>query len=208
MKTSKQRSWGPTFGSDDVVVERDTLLCKSFFQLRELAIRIKSFSGKVISVNRDLICKPDAVAVLLYDIKAHKVVLIEQFRIGAINDTNSPWLLEVVAGIVESGECIKEVAYRECMEETGLEVSHLEHIMKFSPSPGGVQENIDLFSAQVDSSKASGLHGLAEEGEDIQVHVFGIDEAINMLKEGRINNGVTIIALQWLQLNMAKISTN
>ncbi len=204
-KTASNGPWQPQFNRQDVEVLDDLLIAESFYQLRELNVRHRSFGGESISVKRDLIDKPNVVAVLLYDAARDTVVMVEQFRIGALGQSKSPWLLEVVAGIVEPNENIESVAARECFEETGLKIQGLEHIYKFTPSPGGVREYIDLFCANIDSTIAGGVYGLAEEGEDIKVHVLPAAVAFSMLKSGEIDNAIAIIALQWLQLNSQKI---
>ena len=58
---------------------------------------------------------------------------------------------------------------------------------------------------EVDASKAEGLHGLADEGEDIRVHVVSREQAYSWLKEGRIDNAASVIALQWLALNHGEL---
>ena len=111
-----------------------------------------------------------------------------------------PWLIETVAGIVEEGEVIEEVARREAREEAGLELVDLRHVMRFFASPGGSTETVDLFVARVDAEEAGGFFGVAEEGEDVKVHVVGADEAIDWLRRGRIKVATTVVALQWLAL--------
>jgi ADP-ribose pyrophosphatase len=54
--------------------------------------------------------------------------------------------------------------------------------------------------AEVDSSGAGGIHGLAEENEDIRVVVVPRAVAIAAIEQGLINNAMAIIALQWLQI--------
>ena len=54
-------------------------------------------------------------------------------------------------------------------------------------------------------SVAGGVHGLAEEGEDIRVHVWPLEDALQAVKDGRIDNAASIIALQWLALNRAEV---
>jgi len=128
-------------------------------------------------------------------------VLIEQFRPGAIGVEPDPWLIETVAGIVEPKEALEDVARREAREEAGLELLDLRHISRFFASPGGSTETVDLFFARIDSRKAGGLFGLADEGEDVKVHVLAYDKAMAWLQQGRIRVATTIIALQWLTLN-------
>lgn len=200
-----KKVWKAGYGKSDFAVLKDEVLADSFYQLREVTVRHKTFAGDEITIKRDLFKRPSAVGVLLYDVVLDAVVLVEQFRIGALSEPQGPWMLEIVAGIVEPGEEIEEVAARECYEESGLQVQSLEHLYTFSPSPGGSEENVDLFCALVDSSNAGGVHGLAAEGEDIKVHVFDAQDALNMLSTGQINNSFAIIALQWLALNRQRL---
>ena len=154
---------------------------------------------------REVFERGRAVAVLPYDPDRDEVVLIEQFRSGAIGVDDDPWLIETIAGIVEPKESLEEVAHREAQEEAGLDLYNLRHITRFFASPGGSTETVDLFLARIDASKAGGLFGLADEGEDVKVHVLSYDAAVDWLKQGRIRVGTTIIALQWLMLNRDRL---
>lgn len=176
-----------------------------FFKVDICQIEHELFSGANIIIKRELFHRGDAVAVLLYDPVNDKVVMVEQFRVGALEDGTGPWLLEVVAGIVESGESVKEVARRECHEEAGLEVHAFESVHSFYPSPGGCSEKIYLLCGLVDSSKADGIHGIADEGEDIRVVVLDYQEVVNLLGTDRINSAIALIALQWLQLHRERL---
>ena len=130
------------------------------------------------------------------------VVMIEQFRVGVVKSHSSPWLLEVVAGIIEPDDPTSAaVVQRETQEETGLEILDLEHIHDYWVSPGSSSEQMNLFCARVDASNANGVHGNKHEGEDIKLHVFDIADIFDGLKQQRFNNSMTIIALQWLQIN-------
>ena len=62
-----------------------------------------------------------------------------------------------------------------------------------------------LFCGRVDSSDAGGIHGLADEHEDIKVVVKGYDETMTLLRAGKIDNGFTIVALYWLAANRARL---
>jgi ADP-ribose pyrophosphatase len=134
-----------------------------------------------------------------------EVILIEQFRIGPYAVGWDPWLLEGVAGIIEDGESPEDVARRETREEAGCEITDLVPVMRYISSPGACSETVALFCGRVDSSGAGGVHGLADEGEDIKVMVYPVAKAIGLLDSGRIVNAKTIIALQWLALNYADL---
>ena len=122
----------------------------------------------------------------------------EQFRVGALATTDRPWLLELVAGIIDRDETPEAVVRREAGEEAGLTVGRTQHLYSYLASPGGSTERIDLFVGEVDASNAGGIHGLDSEVEDIRVRVVTREEAIALLDEGRIDNAATIMALQWL----------
>jgi len=154
-----------------------------------------------------LLVKGAASAVIAYDPKDDSVVLVEQVRIGAYQpgSARSPWLLELIAGMVEEGEQPEEVALRESEEEAGVSVQDLTHCLSVWDSPGGVVERIHLFVGRVDSSQAKGIHGLAEENEDIRVHVVKREQAYQWMCNGKIDNGIAVMGLQWLQLNYAQL---
>ena len=161
-------------------------------------------------IGREVLERGHAVAVLPYDPARDAVVLIEQFRIGAYlhggdspwhGGGDSPWLLEIVAGLFDADEGPEEVARREAAEEAGLELGELVPVAAFYTSPGAVTEHVEVYCARVDSRGAGGIHGLAEEGEDIRVLVMPFAEAMAALAAGRVRNSPALVALQWLALN-------
>ncbi len=146
-----------------------------------------------------------AVSVLLYDPVQDAVVLIEQFRIGALGHQEPPWLLETVGGYVEKGEALEAVAIRETREETGCDVSRLELVGTFFTTPGWCcGERITLYCGLVDSRGAEGVHGLAHEGEDIRVVVMPAGEALGELFR-KANSTSIVVGLQWLALNRERL---
>ena len=150
------------------------------------------------SIRRELFQRGDAVGVLPWNPHTDEVVLIEQFRVGAMRDADNPWMLELIAGIVESGESDSSVAHREAEEEAGCELHRLEPIATFFPSAGACSEQIRLFIGETTGADHGSVKGLAGEHEDILVHQIARSEALAMLSRGEINNGHTLIALQWL----------
>ncbi len=154
-------------------------------------------------IRREVLERGHAVAVLPYDPARDAVVLIEQFRIGAYlhGGGDSPWLLEIVAGLFDADEGPEEVARREAAEEAGLELGELVPVAAFYTSPGAISEHIEVYCARVDSRGAGGIHGLDEEGEDIRVLVMPFAEAMAALAAGRVRNSPALVALQWLALN-------
>lgn len=197
-----------SFDKNHVEVIEKTSCYQGFFTMSKLTIRHKLFSGGWgNTIVRELFERPEAAAVLLYDPKLDVVVLTEQFRVGALGEV-SPWLFELVAGIIETGETPLEVALRETQEESGAIIEHLTPICQYLVSPGGTNEKLHVFMAQLDSSHVDGIHGLACEGEDIRVKKVSSAEAFEAVKNGNINNAATIIALQWLELNISQIHSS
>lgn len=181
------------------------VLYKRFFQLDEYRIRYDKFEGGSNEVVREVFERGDAVAVLPYDPHRDEVVLVEQFRAGAVRASREtgtmPWLLEPIAGMLDKDETPEEVARREALEEAGCELRELIRIYRYLVSPGGTTEQITLYAARADTAHLGGIHGLDHEHEDIKVHVIKRDDALNLLNTGRITNAVTLISLQWLALN-------
>lgn len=177
-----------------------------YFKVVRHRLRHSLFTGGMgPELTREVFERGHAAAVLPYDCDRDEVVLIEQFRIGACGVDDDPWLLETVAGIIETGEPVRDVVRREALEEAGLELLDLLPVARYFASPGGTTETVELFVARVDSSQAGGLFGLAEEGEDIKVHVVAFDRAMAWLRDGKIKVATTLIALQWLALNRDRL---
>ncbi|HDR1021071.1 TPA: ADP-ribose diphosphatase [Pasteurella multocida] len=192
------------FSQQDIEILKEETLYKGFFKLKRVHFKHKLFAGGESGVvTRELLVKGAASAVIAYDPIKDAVILVEQVRIGAYQpqSSQSPWLLELIAGMVEEGEKPEEVALRESEEEAGVQVTDLQHCLSVWDSPGGVIERIHLFVGKVDSTQAKGIHGLAEENEDIRVHVVSREKAYQWVNEGKIDNGIAVLGLQWLQLN-------
>jgi len=180
-------------------------LYEKYFKLDEYSLSHELFAGGSSPLfTREVFDRGAVVVVLPYDPERRKVVLIEQFRIGAINDPGGPWLVETVAGVIEPGESTQQVAMRESVEEAGCKLQRLEPISEFYVSPGASNEHCSLFCGVVDSDGVAGIHGLATENEDIRVMVIDATEAFAWVREGRIRSASTIVALQWLELNQAR----
>lgn len=177
-----------------------------FFRMEKYRLKHTLYAGGwSAEISREVFVRGSCVAVLLYDPHADKVILIEQFRAGAILQPDRAWLVEIVAGAIEEGETAEEVAYRESLEEAGCEIQELMVINEFYTTPGGAAERITLFCGKVDSTDIGGIHGLDHEDEDILVRAVDFDEAYLMLENNTIESAIPIIAIQWLALNKQKL---
>lgn len=190
---------------DVEILAKDTVY-KGYFQIDRYRLRHRTFEGGWSEViTREVFERGHAVVVLLYDPDRDQVVLIEQFRCGALAAGWNPWLVECVAGIIEDGEDPDDVARRETAEEAGAVPTDMIRVGDYLITAGGSSESVRLYCARVDSSIVSGIHGLAHEGEDIRVMVVSADEAYAMVKDGRINNSMAAVAIQWLMLEKAEL---
>lgn len=193
---------GQQFVESDVKTVSKDRVFDGFFKIDRYRLSHRLFEGGwSAELQRELFVRGDATCVLPYDAATDQVILLEQFRVGALEHNQSPWLLELVAGINDEGETPEAVARREGREEAGIELGELKPICQYLVSPGGTNEKIHLYCGEVNASTAHGVHGLEHEGEDIKVHVVQAHEAFELVASGRINNAASIIALQWLQLN-------
>ena len=179
---------------------------QGYFRMEKYLLQHEKFAGGWTGTfQREIFERGSAVAVLPYDPKRDKVVLIEQFRAGCIGTQQNPWLKEIVAGIIEEGESQQQVAERETLEEAGCNILRLEKITQYYVSPGGTTEQCALYCGQVDSEGVGGIHGLDHEHEDIRVEVVDLKQAEVWLEDGTINSAASLIALQWLLLNRDRI---
>lgn len=180
---------------------------EGFFTLKKLQLRHELFQGGWSGVmERELFERDPVVGVLPYDPHNDRLLLIEQFRLPAYRDEGmESWQNEIVAGIVEPGESLEEVARREALEEAGCEIKALEKITTYMPSQGACTEVVTLYAGWVESEGLGGVHGLDHEHEDILAKVVSFDEAKALLDAGRIQNSPAIIAMQWLCLNRERL---
>ena len=178
-----------------------------FYQIDSVSFSHDLHSGGSTGiVERELFVRGNVVGVIPYDPSTDSVVLLEQFRIGAMHESPDPWLTEIIAGMIDTDETPKQVALREAREEAGLELCDVQLVSHYLASPGASTEEVFIYYAQADLSGIGGHHGLADEDEDIRVTVVPCEVAFEMLDRRVIKNALSIIALQWLRLRRAGLN--
>ncbi len=189
--------------NDSIAISERRTVYRGYFRIDHFRLRHRLFAGGWSpELSREVFLRHDAVGILLYDPARDALVLIEQFRLAAHLAGFAAWQLEIVAGIIDKEEPPAAVARREAQEEAGLTViGEAVPIHRFLTSPGGSTETVDLFCGRVDASAAGGIHGLADESEDIRVVVKSSEEAMQLLNAGKIENGYTLLALHWFATN-------
>ena len=194
------------FDNSDVEILERRQVHRGFARLDLLTLRHKLHAGGwSTAFERELYDRGHAVAVLPYDPGADRIVLVQQFRIGAYASGFPSWQLEAIAGMLKTGETPEDVARREALEEADLEIATLEPIAHYLSSPGASSESVTLFCGRVDVRGAGGVHGLRDENEDIAILTFAVDEIPALLADRAASNALTVIGLQWLLLHRDRL---
>ncbi|MEZ2901205.1 NUDIX domain-containing protein [Acinetobacter terrestris] len=190
-----------TYNSDEVKIQSREYLFRGFIQVEKVSLQHRLFNQTEYTpiLQRELIHRPEAAGVLIYDDAQQKFALIEQFRVGAMDDSDSAWQLEIIAGVLDGDESSESCIRRESLEESGCEIAELEHLFSFYPSAGACSELFHLYSAQAHLPEQGGVFGMPNEGENIQLHLIDYSEVTHLLTNGRLRNAPVIMALQWLQ---------
>jgi ADP-ribose pyrophosphatase len=191
------------------IVERETVY-QGRFRMESYRIRHTLHGGGWSETfTREVFERGHAAAVLPYDPFRDEVVLIEQFWPGPLAAGEHPWLVEIVAGMLDhDGESAEQVVRREAQEEAGIVISNIEPVVDCFMTPGGCSEQIAIFCGKTDSSSVTGIHGRDDEHEDIRPFTLPYQEVIKSLDKKQFKNAITVIALQWLCLNRERIRTS
>lgn len=184
---------------------RETLY-NGYFGATRYTLRHQTFDGGWSEpMPREVFERGHAVAVLPYDPDTDEVVLIEQFRAGAMVAGWNPWLIEVPAGMIEPGEAPEAVARRETEEEVGLTVTRLDFIAHVLCTPGASSETLAVYCGEVSTAAVPAHGGLAAEHEDIRVFALPAAEALALLEQGAFDNASTVLVMQWFALHRTRL---
>ncbi|MFW1851783.1 NUDIX domain-containing protein [Acinetobacter guillouiae] len=193
-----------TYTHNDVEIQSREYAFKGFVQVEKVSLRHRLFNQTeyTSAIQRELIRRKEAAGVLIYNDQQQKFALIEQFRVGAIDDEISPWQLEIIAGVLDGDESPESCIRRESIEESGCELNQIKHLFSFYPSAGACDEIFHLYVAQAALPAEGGVFGMPDEGENIQLHIIDYSDLSLLLKSNRLKNAPVIIALQWLQQHL------
>lgn len=193
-----------TYTHNDVEIQSREYAFKGFVQVEKVSLRHRLFNQTeyTSAIQRELIRRKEAAGVLIYNDQQQKFALIEQFRVGAIDDEISPWQLEIIAGVLDGDESPESCIRRESIEESGCELNQIKHLFSFYPSAGACDEIFHLYVAQAALPAEGGMFGMPDEGENIQLHIIDYSDLSLLLKSNRLKNAPVIMALQWLQQHL------
>src|SRR6184192_1259630 len=157
----------------------------------------KVFSGRVFNVSVDTVHEADRTyirevvhhpgsAVILPAFDDGTIALVKQYRHPAVK-----YLLELPAGTLNDNERPEDGAARELEEELGVVAGKLEKLCEFFVSPGFCEEKMWLYLATDLRETVQRL----EDDELIEVIRIPVDQALQMITDGEIEDAKTIIGL-------------
>jgi nudix-type nucleoside diphosphatase (YffH/AdpP family) len=187
---------------DRVRIQSVETLSDDWYVLKKTTFDLRRSDGTWQTQTRETYDRGNGATMLLYDAERWTVVLTRQFRYPAFVNGCADDLIEAPAGLLE--EASPEDRIRaETEEETGYRIHDVEKIFEAFMSPGSVTEKLFFFVGQYSpSDRVSGGGGNAAEGEDIATFELHIDEAMEMIARGDIQDGKTIMLLQYAALNL------
>jgi len=176
-----------------------------FLKVNRYEIEAERHEGGTDTYERLVMERGHAVAILAYDPRRDEVVLVNEMRPGILIAGEYPYTDTLAAGGIAQGETPVETAVREAQEEMGLELKDAREIQSGYVSSGGTSEKIHIVAGIVDTSKAGGIHGCADEHENIKSRIVSADKFIEEVRTGVNKDLKTIIAGYWLAENRAEL---
>lgn len=172
--------------------EERTIASETLYNGKIIELRVDEVElpdGK--RAKRELIKHPGAVAIIAIT-DQNELVLVEQFR-KALERS----IIEIPAGKIEAGEDPQKTAIRELEEETGYRANEFTYVQSFATSPGFADEIIHLYLARSLEKVENPAAG--DEDEFINLQECTIEEAEEMMKDGRIFDAKTAFAVMFLK---------
>jgi GDP-mannose pyrophosphatase NudK len=185
------------------ILNKETLSDKKY-PLKYITYEKPDEDGVFHNQANEVYFRPDAVTVLLVDDGRKKIMLTRQFRLPAfLNGSDSGYMVEACAGVIDEDEEPEQTAHREVEEELGYKIQALERIASAYSSVGGLTELVYYFTARYDENSKTGKGGgLKEEGESVEPVEMSFEKAREKLRQGEFRDAKTIILLQHFFLNL------
>lgn len=193
--------------ADRVRIHSVEILSDNWYILRKATFDFLRSDGTWQRQTREAYDRGNGVAVLLYNREQRTVILTEQFRYPAFSNGHNDLMIEAPAGLLDK-DSPEESIRKETMEETGYVLHEVTKIFEAYMSPGSVTEKLHFFIAEYDpkADRERG-GGLVHEGEDIATLELRLDEALQMILDGKIKDGKTIMLLQYAKLYLFPATT-
>jgi nudix-type nucleoside diphosphatase (YffH/AdpP family) len=201
MTTSIQAA--PT--EDKIRIKAVQTLSEDWYVLKKTTFELRRSDGSWQQQSRETYDRGNGATILLYNLERRTVVLTRQFRFPAYVNGHSGMLIEAAAGLLDKASPEDRIK-AEAEEETGYRVSHVQKIFEAFMSPGSVTERLYFFVAEYESGARVALGGGNHaEGEDIEVLEFSLEQAMTAIATGDIQDGKTIMLLQYAYIHLFPI---
>lgn len=187
---------------NDIKILKTEVLSDNWYTLRKVTYEYLKNNGHWETQSREAYDRGNGATILLYNKEQKTVILTRQFRLPSyLNGNPDGMLIETCAGLLDKDnpeDCIR----RETEEETGYKITDVRKIFEAYMSPGSVTEILYFFVAEYSKDmKVADGGGIAHEQEDIEVLEVTLDKAMEMIENGEIKDGKSIMLLQYAKLN-------
>jgi nudix-type nucleoside diphosphatase (YffH/AdpP family) len=181
--------------SERVRIRQVKTLSDDWYLLKKTTFDYRMRDGSWKIITRETYDRGNGAAILLINRKRDTVLLTRQFRFPAyVNGSEDGMLIEACAGLLDN-QTPEEAIRREAEEELGVKVGEVHKVLETYMSPGSVTEKLFFFVAEYGSPAGGESAGNTEEDEDIEVIELGLNEALDWIDSGRIQDAKTIILL-------------
>ncbi|MEM0994666.1 MAG: GDP-mannose pyrophosphatase NudK [Bacteroidota bacterium] len=185
-----------------IKIQKTEVLSDNWYTLNKVTYEYQRKDGNWETHSREAYDRGNGATILLFNKEKKTVILTKQFRLPTyVNGNESGMLIEACAGLLDKDnpeDCIR----KETEEETGYRISKVKKIFESYMSPGSVTEILYFFVAEYDKEmKVSEGGGLKEEQENIEVLELKFEDAFNMMYTGEIQDGKTIMLLQYAKIH-------
>jgi nudix-type nucleoside diphosphatase (YffH/AdpP family) len=198
----KIRNQEAAMSEDRIRIHKVETLSHDWFLLQKTTFDYRRSDGSWQRQTRETYDRGHGATILLYNRARRTVVLVRQFRFPTYGNGHDGFLIEAAAGLLDRASPEERIK-AEVEEETGYRISEVRKVFEAFMSPGSVTERLYFFVAEYDPASRAGLGGgIAEEGEDIEVLELRMDDAMQMMADGRIADGKTIMLLQHAALHL------
>jgi nudix-type nucleoside diphosphatase (YffH/AdpP family) len=191
-------------GNDRVRIVDTTVLSDDWYVLKKITFDFRRRDGTWQRQSRETYDRGNGATILLHNPATGNIVLTRQFRMPAFVNGHDGMLIEAAAGLLDSATPEERIR-AEAEEETGYRVHNIRKVFEAFMSPGSVTEKLHFYLGEYDASmRVSEGGGLEHEGEDVEVVEMPLREALDLVEQGGIVDGKTIMLLQYLALEQLK----
>ena len=186
---------------DAVKILRRDVIWRGYGLLERITFWRRKFDNVPQEIEREFYDTGPGATILLYDPERRCILLVRQFRPAVYLVEGRDSLIETCAGKLEGLEAPARIVM-EVLEETGVRIGAPTYLFSAYMSPGVYAEKISFFTARYSAGdRIAAGGGLADEGEDIEILEPSLEEALDMIARGEIEDAKTILLIHYAVLH-------